>query len=567
MPREQRVELNKGSPIEVEAGTFKSKPSGSVSMPYVAPKKSPGQALAEGVGMAAKALAKIGQASADEKGKRHSISQRNKGILAGRTKAGVLIDSAKTLLREGKITLDKDPEQKNKLSIGEWYALEIGKANDKLGEADGIHSSYLEGFLSTLGYNLSGAQASNEKLISDKKDEQALIETKAGMLQQYEQGIDGATIYDELQQTSALNMTKSQYGKLYVSTFAAVIKQKAQDNPLYDGFAAIKRTLSIITKKDGIDFATHPEYGPMIDTLVSSLTTLNKARATAADDAKTEVENNWVNSSVWALVVGNPTLEQISTIKGELESMTETGIGTEKFSKVAIALDAVLDRQGFASVSNPEAFYALTAAAKKGNLNHSMLQLNKSAISRKDYLSILKDQAKYEADFADETKKALIVGVNNARRAGKGRVATLNSQGLVVTIGKDKGGNIRAFQFEQQYDDWIESYMVRNKNERPTSNVAYKKASEIANSVNSQWSASQKKPAPKEVVVDPNIGMTTADGKKVTGKKWAPEAAAVQNFEFLKPLIENSDELKIKELIGDGIISLENAAELYKLYK
>ena len=55
MPREQRTSLNKTAVNEVPLGEFKSGVTKTVNMPTVAPTKSLGQSLAEGLNMVTKA--------------------------------------------------------------------------------------------------------------------------------------------------------------------------------------------------------------------------------------------------------------------------------------------------------------------------------------------------------------------------------------------------------------------------------------------------------------------------------------------------------------------------------
>ena len=519
MPREQRTSLNKTAVNEVPLGEFKSGVAGTVSMPVVQPKKSAGQALAEGLGVAAKGIATIGQTKVEENNKRNNISQSAKGTLAGRTEAYRLIAEAK----------------KNETSLemlGETYAKGIGAANDSLGNADNINPAYFSSYMNILGNTLANEQAGNEKLLLAKQTEQDETEMSALLSAQFDSGMDGATMYDTLQ-NSHLNMTNADFGKFYVSKMAAIIKQKHQDDPTYDAQAAIDKTLKIVTKKGGVKFATHRTYGKTIDTLEKSIQTLNNARATAADSAEKERINNWTNSSVYKLTVGNPTIADVQSINEELQAATTEGVATEKFSKVANALSVHLERAGFGKTTEPEILSAFRQQATEGKLNQELLKYNKHKIKREDFLALLNTQSKYETDYANEAKRQQIEGVNKARVAGKGLVVDINEFGMIM--GDDKAKQ-RAFAFDQQYELYVQSYMDANNNDRPPGDVAFKKAQEIANGI---------------------LATSNTDN----------QAPNIKNYTIIAPYLQANDLAGLKKAIEEDKFTKEEAAAAMQFFK
>jgi len=515
MPREQRTNLKKTAGTEVPLGEFKSGVSGSVEMPVVSPVKSTGQALAEGLGLAAKGLATIGQSKIEASDKRKAISQRAKGTLAGRTEAYRLIAEAK----ENEVALD---------ALGENYAKGIGNANATLGQADNINPDYFSSYMTTLGNVLASEQAGNEKILLAKQVEQDAEEMNAQILQDFETGTDGTISYTNLQD-SHLNMTNAEYGKFYVSRVAAIIKQKHQDDPTYDTEAAINKHLAITTK-DGVKFAEHPVYGKMIDTLETSISTTNKARLTAADDAERDRINNWTNESVLLLTLGNPTPKQIAAISEDLQAATTEGVATEKFSKVANALSVYMDRGGFGKNSDPAILNVFKRQASQGNLNQELLNYNKHKINRDDFLSVLSIQSKYDNDYRDETKRQAIEGLNKARAAGKSLVADINQFGMIMG---DQKAKARVFEYEQQFELYVQSYMDSNNNERPPGDVAFKKAQEIA--------------------------------AGILGKQQISEAAPnINNYTIISPFLTADDMTGLKQAIEEGKFTKEEAAAAYK---
>lgn len=518
MPREQRTNLKKTAGTEVPLGEFKSGVSGSVEMPVVSPVKSTGQALAEGLGLAAKGLATIGQSKIEASDKRKAISQRAKGTLAGRTEAYRLIAEAK----ENEVALD---------ALGENYAKGIGNANATLGQADNINPDYFSSYMTTLGNVLASEQAGNEKILLAKQVEQDAEEMNAQILQDFETGTDGTISYTNLQD-SHLNMTNAEYGKFYVSRVAAIIKQKHQDDPTYDTEAAINKHLAITTK-DGVKFAEHPVYGKMIDTLETSISTTNKARLTAADDAERDRINNWTNESVLLLSLGNPTPGQIAAISEELQAATTEGVATEKFSKVANALSVYMDRGGFGKNSDPATLNAFRRQALQGNLNQELLNYNKHKINRKDYSSVLSIQTTYDNDYKDATKRQAIEGVNAARKSGRGLVANINQFGMIMG---DQKAKARVFEYDQQFEFYLQSYMANNNNERPPADVVFKKAQEIATGILGKQKTSE---------TTPNIN----------------------NFTIISPFVKADDTAGLKKGIEEGLFTKEEATAVYNYFK
>jgi hypothetical protein len=575
MPREQRTSLNKTAVNEVPLGEFKSGVAGTVSMPVVQPKKSAGQALAEGLGVAAKGLATIGQTKIEENNKRNNISQSAKGTLAGRTEAYRLIAEAK----KNEISLEM---------LGETYAKGIGAANDSLGSADNINPAYFSSYMGILGNTLANEQAGNEKLLLAKQTALDEKEMSAELAAQFDSGMDGATMYENLR-NSHLHMTNADFGKFYIANIAAIIKEKHQSVPGFDAAKAIKHTLKIITQKDSVNFATHRDYGKTIDTLEKGIETLNSARATEAKRVETTKLNNWTNSSVLALM-DKPTPETISRIYTELQHAATTGVSTEKFSKVQAALDAVLDLEGFGSVSNPETKTLWLSLAQQGNLNMDILSYaaNKQQLTREDYFKVLQAQAKYDADYMDDTKKGYIEESKIARNAGLSLIVDGAAGNLFrgSTNAKTMGA-----AYQAQYGAWLAQYKADNSNNYPTSTESHAKAIELATTLISREEAFKAKELAQQAAVAKSqmdtkeLQQVTQDeaarkadaGKTYTPKKatvedltkplWAEGAATIENFEYLKPFFEESNGTKIKELIDNGIISRENAQQMKRAFR
>lgn len=481
MPREQRTGLKKTAVEETTKGVFESKPVGTVDMPVVSPQKTSGQALAEGIGLVAKGLATFVKADIDDKAKVTNIRQRAYGGMEGRSAANDIIANLPSTKRDAlgnEIAMTAD-------DVFKYFREQSNARIAALSEGnEAVHEEYLRSFATTTNSLL--ADEHEKFLATDRANAENRDNLAAGELLINSMSIgqeDGATLQENYKTFYAgKKVDNATIGKNYVVGVSAFIKEQAQKNENYDWHGAIEQYLKITTK-DGVNYADHPTYGKLIDQLESSLTTLNKARATAANQEAIKQENAFTNNAILDLSIGNASHERISQIREELD-IRKDSMSTEKFSKVTNALSAVLDRQGFGRVSDSKILSIFKDQAERGELNYNLIEYNKHKISNDDYLAVLNTQAKYERDYEDEAKRGRMDAVKNAQVRGRGQVATLNAEGMVITIGDDTGGEERAFQFDQQWTAWLQSWREANNNDWPPADVAFSKATEISNTVN-----------------------------------------------------------------------------------
>jgi hypothetical protein len=271
MPREQRTSLNKTAVNEVPLGEFKSGVTKTVNMPTVAPTKSLGQSLAEGLNMVTKAATVYGQGEIDKDAKARSIEMRAKGNYAGKQEARRLYIE----IRDKKIPIEQR---------GKFYFDGITAFNASLGD---VHAGYLEGAMSAVGSRVGQYQDINDKEMTDRVDEEtarnfnALFRTEVSL---------GATPHELLKLTrdSKMGISYDDSAKYYVINRAAIIEQNFQDDPTYDWKTAIKNELRITSADKTVDFAKHPVYGVLIDNLEDTLKVQAKSNYTSNKAAAAE---------------------------------------------------------------------------------------------------------------------------------------------------------------------------------------------------------------------------------------------------------------------------------------
>lgn len=523
MPRAQRTQLKKTEVLETPTGAFESKPVGTVDMPFVVPQKTLGQSLAEGLGVATKGAAAILQEDIDEKSRVTAIRQKAYGMTDAKEKALAIIDR-------------KPKDISNATELFDFYKTEWNKSVKELSEADEVHSSYLEAF-NTVG--LRYLADDHEKLLEVERDNKVLKSNQAAATLISESladpSITGSALYEDIKQyyTGSLKNLK-EIGEHYVSHVTAIIKQNAQDNPAFDWDTAIKEKLEITTK-DGIDFAKHPVYGKSIDTLRTSLTTLNKSRVKAAEDAQKEQDTLFVNENMHLLTLGKPTAAEVATLSTALQDPNiQKRLGTERYSKLINTLDSYLDQRGFGSVSRPDVYNAFLVSAKKGELDTALLAFNKSQLTQADYLRVLGEASKYDIAFSDNKQKQNVTDTNRALRKGTSLVAQVNADGVIVNIGGDTGGPMRALELDERFTAWRANYVEENNGNWPTYDLAYAEVKKIA--------ADILKDKPDAI---PNI----------------------PNYILIKDLIEAGNTEAIKEGVGKGTFTKQNVRDVNEYLK
>jgi hypothetical protein len=442
MPREQRTNLVKGAAIEVGAGTFQSKPSGSVAMPFVSPKKSPGQALAEGIGLAAKGLAKIGQSRADEKGKQAAIKQRYAGMSAAKVEASKILKD----LKDKKTPLS---EYATKLSLA------LGGANDKLGEESDVSASYLEGYLGTLGKYLGKKQDDVQASIDADVLEVDYKNARQGMKEDvFVNGVSGVDALKSIQ--AALNLGNDDAAKWYISNMSALINQMSDEDINFDGQGAVDKYLKLTPEK-GIVFADHPTYRALIETLEAELLA-GKGSALKQQNLYAKQITKDVTSKAMSLILkvgAGPAelLEAEALVKANAKYMSGRELGT------FVKLMRDLKQNGFAATSDPAVLFRAKQAAARGDSSFDQILALHPNLTSDDIGKVF--QVKLDRDKTEESKKGSIFNTNVSRLIS-------NSEKILnVMSGPDKfldpvSGANRVQMFGDDFMLAVENYKVEN---------------------------------------------------------------------------------------------------------
>lgn len=274
--REQNMRLIGTPNTAVQAGKLESSPMRTADISAVSPEKTPGLRLAEALGVGVNVAGKVFEQLDEQKAAYDTLNAQADAL----NFSNKVLDEANTKTNEEKL---KFYEQKLNEFMG-TYSLRQN-VSDK---------SIIAG-MSTATAKLAGAQ---EKVMEDiRKDAVTDLQEKTKqviqdaitdggvLLRKDKTEIKKVTSTDILNYlTQDLGLSNKEAGDFYVKTMIARIERHIQDKvnnnePIEVKSVEIQNMLKWLKIKgtDGVDYATHPEYGPKI---IAIEKTLNTAEAT-----------------------------------------------------------------------------------------------------------------------------------------------------------------------------------------------------------------------------------------------------------------------------------------------
>ena len=436
MPREQRTNLKKTAVQETELGVFASKPSGAVNMPFVEPTKSKGQALAEGLSMAMKGAALIGQGKIDENSKRTAVLQRYEGMSAARAEALRIFDD----LSDRGVTQDNYGAE---LSKSMRNSMELLKGKGQ------VNVSYLDGFSSVLGSKLGTKQDEVFKgLMANKLEKKHEIIRQGIKIDLFTNNMDPLTSYKNMQ--AALNVGNSEAGTFYVTNVAALIDQMADADPNFDWQGAIDKYLKITPEK-GVVFVDHPEYGKEIDKLEKELKIQSKANFTNAKNIRAENKVTVESQLLEMSINGSPIKDQIKYLQANHKT---AGYSSKEYNAAITSIKKFGDT-AYAASGNPKAVQFLKEAITDGNYTPLMLETHLGDLSKEDYNSVV--TFKLTHDRAMKTEQG-----SQSKKYFTSQVATGKKViGKMGLMGFNKKGAAHQKSFVFEMNSRLQSFLTK----------------------------------------------------------------------------------------------------------
>ena len=401
--KEQIQRLGNTPSVETQQGKLASTVTQASATPVIAPAPSSGQRLAQALNVGVTgATAVYGKVVEDENIK-EAAYQTIEGSAAGIRYAQDVITKARELPLDQQSTYIR-----GKMEIG-------------LNEIKGknVSKSYLSAYMNSFANNTNEFDAkANETLYLHKKEEDKL-KTASMIVQQRIAPLGDITDKDgkvigkqtkEDQHEAILNsimaandMDRAKAGELYVESMGGYIKQQAENNPNYDWQAAISNELKILSKDKAVNYATHPTYGKLIDTLESHLTTLTTARAAAYEKQKTKEAVQNTNGYLSVLYDDNVSPETITKVKSEMFNNYKD-YTVEQYKTINTAIEDARNEKGFATVSNPQFFNNMLSKATLGKIGLDGLPSYKAYLTKAEYNQVASAMIKHNGESIDTIK-------------------------------------------------------------------------------------------------------------------------------------------------------------------
>lgn len=265
MPRQQAVRIDKVPQVQVERGSIGVGQTQTVNMPIVKPEVSDSAKLAEAFGMAVKATGTVVQNKNQIEDKKWSVEQGVEGTTA-----------AVDYVEELKLEADKLPlEQRTQfMRDGLHRQMDTLRQND-------VSSTYLSSYMNAFVNKASAYEANVREQEATIRTNEKATKLTTHLQSQWEDGeLTQWTGVEDIM--TMMDVNRQVAGKMYVEQVSAFILEKVQTTPGYNAKADIDNLLKVTTK-DGINYATHTVYGPMIDKLEGAVATAQKATKDAAE--------------------------------------------------------------------------------------------------------------------------------------------------------------------------------------------------------------------------------------------------------------------------------------------
>jgi hypothetical protein len=518
MPREQRVQLKKAAVEETPLGTIESKPMGRVDMPFVSPEKSLGQSLAEGLGVAAKGAASIIQQGIDEDAKVETVTQKFSGISAGKREAIRILDNLPDKVRTA-------PQMYEYLST-EWNS-SVARLRD---ENKSIHSSFLDAF-NTTGMNRLAAKHEEILQLEEANKVYAVSQKAKDAISEriFLPNVDGKKLYSDFKTYYKGKKNNADIGKEYVTQTAAIIKQYAEDHPEYDWQTAIDNILEITTD-DGVELATNKEYGKVIDTLISSLTTLTSARATADEKANTKASDDLTKK---ALILGSDP----NTNPKDLVNLRESILNNQDIMAVGDlqtsleVLDGALSTSGFATNTDNNVALSVSIKLNEGTLTADYLTEVKRGMTQADWLAAHKQLGAYNESVQTGANQALATNMAQQLANLKQQVGRVDRFGSFL----EKLGPDKVTLANQLWSEWAMAYRVENpENPFPSISDQTAAATRIKSQVEEAFKTAEERKLEVDLAIKEESEVLKNKIESAGGEKEALMSGAITPEEYKK---------------------------------
>ena len=453
MPREQRVALKKTAVEKRELGDLSYKASGTVNMPKVEPAKSSGQALAEGIGLAAKGITYFAEGKSKERRKMEAIRQEGLGSSdAGQFAAEKIKEANNLPLREVL------PDGTTKNPRREFLMKSLTEYNESMKSNKEIHPAYYEKALRKASTIFeANAQGWDKKLIQDN------LEVSRDRLRDVMRldFTNGASTHELMQKAfdSQRFDTRAESTEFTLKTIAAIIEENIQNDKTgtYNAQADIDVFLKIKSQDGVVDFATDPKYKEIIDNLEKD------QKAHAADllkqskDFAKKKKDEITGLAMQLVLADNAGPDALRQAEKLLETNANYFSGKERGTTVKLLRE--LTQGGYAPITDPNALAQARIAANNGTLTLDGMSQYAGLLTAEDAKTVVSEIIGYENLSKTEEGKAYAI---NVAKFDSGAARILNKQDALGNLLDPKNGPLRVQAFQDEFYDLIGAYKKDN---------------------------------------------------------------------------------------------------------
>lgn len=467
--KEQIQRLGNTPSVETQQGKLASTVTQASATPVIAPAPSSGQRLAQALGVGVTGATAIYGKVVEDENIKEAAYQTIEGSAAGIRYAQDVITKARELPLDQQSTYIR-----GKMEIG-------------LNEIKGknVSKSYLSAYMNSFANNTNEFDAKANETIYLQQKEETKLKTASMIVQQRIAPLgditdkDGKVIgkqtkedqhEDILNKIMAANdMDRAKAGELYVESMGGYIKQQAENNPNYDWQAAINTELKILSKDKAVNYATHPTYGKLIDTLESHLTTLTTARAAIAEKERTKEQVTNTNALMAELYQDGVSAETIGKIKTHMYQNPDK-FTVEQYKTINTAIKDAYDDSGYAKTSNPKFFNTLLSQATLGKIGLDTLPFYRNNLTKSEYNHIATSMIAHSKDKTDVVKATNKQAISDLESSAVGILSQQDPVSKMLTPDSAK----KVDRFKILNNAWITKYVSEHKGELPSFDEALK---------------------------------------------------------------------------------------------
>lgn len=447
MPREQRTATRKTAVNTTPAGQFKSGIVQSVQYQTVAPEKSSGQKLAEGVGLVAKAATKLTTDYVTQENKERTLMESIKQEGLGSQAAGIHLSRIRK-------EADEIPLKQKRAFLEQ----EFNKVNQGLQKNEAMDSTYYGTVIRKLSGSLESLATSWDTEILAGQQQENVRLLGGTLSDDFNEGVDMHALLEKGYNSGRFK-SRSDSSIFVFSQVAAIIEQRigSDKDGTYNVAEDVKKYLSIKSADGIVDFEKTPKYKVIIDKLEAKQVAHTTSLIKKQKDYSAKVGNEAMVEALQLVLAEGAGADETQRAEQLLEDNRKHL--TAKQRGALVKQFRSLTQTGFQEVSDADAFLDARASASNGDLSNVDILKLSTSLTKED---VVKVQTLALAYTKNKTSAQGSTYINNVSRIRSTTKAVLNKTDALGNLLDPKGGPNRVRVFQDDFTMAIEEYLETN---------------------------------------------------------------------------------------------------------